>query len=187
MEKQDLASALLKKQIQKEAWDNISSNYPLTEKMLVQHSSDLNWEKVSSNSSIHWDVSMLERFLSKIHWEVFSGNADEEILTEEVIEKFKDDWDWSELSGNHNLTITYNLINKYTDRWDWKQLTNTYHRLRNRHNGRSILLGMNFFECYQQYIPIENLERSAIWGNMVTEEEEAIKRELIMGTKPQYL
>ena len=98
MEKQDLASALLKKQIQKEAWENISRNYPLTERMLMQHSSDLNWEEVSQNSSIHWDVGMLERFRGRIDWQVFSRNADEDILSEEIIEKFKDNWDWAELS-----------------------------------------------------------------------------------------
>jgi hypothetical protein len=76
MEKQDLASALLKKQIQKEAWDNISRNYPLTEKMLMQYSENLDWKEVSGNSNIHWDVGMLERFRNRIHWEVFSRNAD---------------------------------------------------------------------------------------------------------------
>ena len=190
MEKQDLASALLKKQIQKEAWENISRNYLLTENMLMQHSSDLNWEEVSRNSSIHWDVGMLDRFRGRIDWKVFSGNADDDILSEEVIEKFKDNWDWSELSGNPNLPLCYNLIDKYIDRWDWNQLTNNYHRLRNRHcihDGRSILFGMDFFERYQQYIPIEDLERSAVWSNMVDEEEEAIKRELIMGRSRQYL
>ena len=188
MEKQDLASALLKKQIQKEAWENISRNYPLTENMLMRHSSDLNWEEVSRNSSIHWDVGMLERFRSRIHWEVFSRNADDDILSEEVIEKFKDSWDWSELSGNSSLPLSYELIDKYIDRWDWNQLTNHCYRIRYRiHDGRSIILGMDFFERYQQYIPIEDLERSAVWSNMVDEEEEAIKRELIVGISRQYL
>jgi hypothetical protein len=182
MEKQDLASALLKKQIQKEAWENISCNYPLTVKMLMQHSIDLDWKKVSRNSYIHWDVDMLEQFRRSIDWEVFSGNADNEILSEEVIEKFKDNWDWAELSRNHNLPLTYGLIDKYTDRWDWDKLTNNY-----LHNGRRVFLGMDFFERYQQYIPIEDLERSALWRNMVDEEEEAIKRELILGTNRQYL
>lgn len=190
MEKQDLASALLKKQIQKEAWENISCNYPLTEKMLIQHSRNLNWKEVSKNPSIPWDIDMLERFRGRIDWKVFSRNADDDILSEEVIEKFKDSWDWSELSGNFRLPLSYELIDKYIDRWDWNQLTNNYHRLRNRHcihEGRSIILGMDFFERYQQYIPIEDLERSALWGNMVDEEEEAIKKELIMGTRRQYL
>ena len=190
MEKQELASALLKKQIQKEAWENISRNYPLTENMLMRHSSDLNWEEVSGNSSIHWDVGMLERFHGRIDWKMFSRIADDDILSEEVIEKFKDSWDWSELSGNSSLPLSYELIDKHIDRWNWNQLTNNYHRLCNRHcihDGRSILLGMDFFERYQQYIPIEDLERSAVWSNMVDEEEEAIKRELIVGRSRQYL
>lgn len=185
MEKKDLASALLKKQIQKEAWENISRNYPLTENMLMRHSSDLNWEEVSGNSSIHWDVGLLELFRGRIDWKVFSRNADDDILSEEVIEKFKDSWDWSELSGNSSLPLSYELIDKHIDRWDWNQLTNNYHR-HCIHGGRRNVLNMDFFERYQQYIPIEDLERSALWSNMVDEEEEAIKKELIMGTNRQY-
>lgn len=188
MEKKDLASALLKKQIQKEAWENISRNYPLTENMLMRHSSDLNWEEVSGNSSIHWDVGLLERFHGRIDWKVFSRNADDDILSEEVIEKFKDSWDWSELSGKSSLPLSYELIDKYIDRWDWNQLTNKCYRFRYRiHDGRSIILGMDFFERYQKYIPIEDLENSGLWFNLVDEEEEAIKRELIVGRSRQYL
>lgn len=188
MEKQDLASALLKKQIQKEAWENISRNYPLTVKMLMQHSIDLDWKKVSRNSYIHWDVDMLEQFRRSIDWEVFSGNADNEILSEEVIEKFKDKWDWSELSGNPNLPLSYELIDKYIDRWDWARLLDHchYHYHINRGGNKEKVLNMEFFKRYQQYIPAEALENSQLWSRLVDEEEEAIKRELILGTNRQY-
>ena len=152
----------------------------------MRHSSDLNWEEVSGNSSIHWDVGLLERFRGRIDWKVFSRNADDDILSEEVIEKFKDSWDWSELSGNSSLPLSYELIDNHIDRWDWNQLTNNYHR-HCIHGGLRNVLNMDFFERYQQYIPIEDLERSALWSNMVDEEEEAIKKELIMGTNRQYL
>jgi hypothetical protein len=46
---------------------------------------------------------------------------------------------------------------------------------------------MEFFNRYQQHIPAEALENSQLWNNLVTEEEEAIKKELIMGTSRQYL
>lgn len=183
MEKQDLASVLLKKQIQKDAWENISRNYPLTENMLRQHSCDLNWEEVSRNSSIHWDAGMLERFRGRIDWKVFSKNANDDILSEEVIDKFKDDWDWSELSGNHDLPLSHDLIDKYIDRWDWAQLIDYYHYEKIKGQG----LNMEFFNRYQQYIPAEALENSQLWNGMVDEEEETIKKELIMGTNRQYL
>ena len=186
MEKQDLASTLLKKQIQKEAWDNISRNYTLTENMLMKHSSDLNWEEVSRNSSIHWDVGMLERFCCSIDWEVFSGKAGDEILSEEVIEKFKDKWDWSELSGNSSLPLSYELIDKYIDRWDWARLIDysNYHYLRHNNRGgiKGKALNMEFFNRYQQHIPADVLENSGLWNSLVDEEEEAIKRELVLRT-----
>ena len=184
MEKQDLASALLKKQIQKEAWENISRKYPLTERMLMQNLSELDWKKVSRNPSIHWDVDMLERYRCSIDWEVFSGNADNEILSEVVIEKFKDKWDWSELSGNPNLPLSYELIDKYIDRWDWARLIDHchYHYHNNRGEIKGKVLNMEFFNRYQQYIPAEALENSQLWNRLVDEEEEAIKRELILRT-----
>ena len=183
MEKQDLASALLKKQIHKEAWDNISRNYPLTENMMLNFSDELNREEISKNSSINWDAAMIRRLRYLIDWGVFSANATEEILTEETLEMFKDRWDWSELSGNSNLALTYELIDKYIDRWDWEKLINgSSRRFRNtRHDKKTAVLNMAFFERYQQYIPVEDLENSSLWSCIVDEEEEEIKKELVTG------
>ena len=181
MEKKDFASVLLKKQIQKEAWRSISRRYPLTANMLLQFQCKLDWEEVSCNPSIHWDVAMLEQFRRSVDWKVFSRSAGNAILTEEVIEKFKDNWDWSELSENDELTLTYDLIDKYIDRWDWKRLINNNNCRDNTRNGRRLFLVMDFLIRYQQYISAEDLEKSILWYGLVEEEEEAIKKELICG------
>ena len=95
--------------------------------------------------------------------------ANEEILIPELIEKFKDRWDWSELSDNTDLKLTYDLIDKYIGRWDWDRLIN-----RGWYNNSCYLYSIEFFNRYAQYIPMEDFENSSLWNAIVEEEENAI-------------
>jgi hypothetical protein len=36
-----------------------------------------------------------------------------------LIEKYKDKWDWKDLSTNKSLPWSIELIEKYNDKWDW--------------------------------------------------------------------
>ena len=53
---------------------------------------------------------------------IFSKSANEEVLTPEVIETFKDNWDWHALSGNQNLQLSCQDLEKYADSMDWEKI-----------------------------------------------------------------
>ena len=175
METNKVNDYLMKKMIQKEAMKKISSDYPLTDELLKEYRSDLDWEEVSENSNIKWTAVMIDRWGEYLNWKTFSERANEELLIPELIERFKDRWDWSELSANSDLKLTYDLIDKYSDRWDWNRLIN-----RGWYNDGCDLYSIDFLNRYVQYIPMEDFEKSNLWDSIVEEEEKAIKKAIML-------
>ena len=175
METNKVNDYLMKKMIQKEAMKKISSDYPLNDELLMKYSNDLDWEEVSGNSNIKWTAAMINYWGDRLNWKTFSERANEEILIPELIEKFKDRWDWSELSDNTDLKLTYDLIDKYIGRWDWGRLIN-----RGWYNNSCDLYSIEFFNRYAQYIPMEDFENSSLWNAIVEEEENAIKKAIML-------
>ncbi len=153
----------------------ISSDYPLNDELLMEYSNDLDWEEVSGNSNIKWTAAMINCWGDRLNWKTFSERANEEILIPELIEKFKDRWDWSELSDNSDLKLTYDLIDKYIDRWDWDRLIN-----RGWYSSESELYSIDFLNRYVKYIPMEDFEKSNLWDAIVEEEENAIKKAIML-------
>lgn len=70
---------------------------------------------------------MLEKFKGRIDWTGLSGVSSENLLIPDVVERFKDCWDWKVLSGNNNLPIA--TIRKMADYIDWKELINSFPHL----------------------------------------------------------
>ena len=175
MEANNMQDFLLKKQIRKEAMERISEDYPLTRRMMNDYRHELDWSKVSRNSSINWTPELIEDFATFIDWKEFSGCVDEKLLCDEIIEKFKDKWDWTELSGNCSLKLTYELLDKYIDRWDWGAIIR-WHRWEKNNE----ILSLGFLKRYQDRIPVDELEDSALWSNIIEEEEEAVKKEMLL-------
>ena len=175
METNKTQDYLLKKQIRKKAMDRISLEYPLTAEMLKKYNDELNWTKVSSNSSINWSIDMIKAFEYYIDWKEFSEFLSEKLLYEEVIDRFKDKWDWKALSSNSGLKLTYELLDRYIDRWDWSTIIK-----RGEWNEREELFSLEFLKRYQDRIPIEELEDSELWMDIVEKEMGTIKKEMIL-------
>ncbi|MBR4147362.1 MAG: hypothetical protein IKX35_05975 [Bacteroidales bacterium] len=175
METNNMQDFLLKKQIRKEAMERISEDYPLTREMMKLHHHELDWSKVSRNSSINWTPELIKDFANLIDWKVFSGSVDEKLLYDEIIEQFKDKWDWTELSGNSSLKLTYELLDKYIDRWDWSAIIQ-WRRWDSDNNAFSF----GFLKRYQDRIPVNELEESALWSEIIDEEANAIKKEMLL-------
>ena len=166
---------LLKKQIRKEAMERISENYPLTKEMMKDYLRELDWSKVSRNSSINWTPELIKDFANFIDWKEFSGSADEKLLCDEIIEQFKDKWDWAELSGNRNLKLSYELLDKHIDRWNWGAIIEW-----RRWDSNNDIFSLDFLKRYQDRIPVDELENSALWSDIIDEEAEAIKKEMLL-------
>ena len=90
--------------------------------MLEKHKTKVDWKEISKNSNIVWTPAMLDKFRKCIDWKVLSNTGCETILTEETQEQFKVYWDWSVLSGNSDLNLNYQMIDRFIDLWDWSEL-----------------------------------------------------------------
>lgn len=174
METNNVIETLLNKQIRKEAMKKISSDFALTNDMIHQYWHELDWKEVSDNREINWTTEMLDRWKNEIDWTMLSQTSNEILLSPEMLEKYKDLWDWHELSDNSDLTLSYELIDKFIDRWDWKRLIRSHWR-------EDRLFSLDFLKRYQQYIPVDELEDSALWDAIVDETVENIKKDMIFG------
>lgn len=109
-----------------EAWRQLSEDFPWSELTLEKFQDKVDWKAISENSEICWTIPMIQKFMKKINWETFSESATKDTLTANIIEAFKDKWDWHKLSDNSNLTLTDDLLDKFADRWDWEMIIDNY-------------------------------------------------------------
>jgi hypothetical protein len=114
---------------------------------------------------------MLQKFKQRINWDKLSRYADENTLTENCIEVFKDKWNWSELSGNS--FINNQLLEKFADKWDWELVIDSY-----RNNLFSNVSAIEFYERYKEYIPAAKLQNSRLWNEIVEQRRRQILSEI---------
>lgn len=119
-----LSNEFMEKILNDSAWKELSESFEWTEQMLDKHKNQVDWKLISQNSNIVWTPAMLEKFKRLIDWKEFSSTGCETILTGDTLERYKDYWDWSELSENTDLEMNYQLIDRFIDQWDWHELIN---------------------------------------------------------------
>ncbi|MCR4829741.1 MAG: hypothetical protein K5864_09835 [Bacteroidales bacterium] len=157
--------------ISAKAWNDISSNYGLTEEMLERYADKLNWNEVSKNSEIHWTVKLIEKWANRLNWEELSGNGNEYLLTPDVIAYFVNRWNWHTLSRNSNLKLDFTFVDRFIDKWDWQELIDSWRR--------EDFYTKEFFDRYRSHIPLTSfLENSRLVNELVEKEMEQIKKEL---------
>ena len=117
-----LSNEFMEKILNDSAWKELSGDSQWTEQMLDKHKAKVDWKEISKNSNILWTPAMLEKFKKLIDWKELSNTGCETILTEETLEQFKGYWDWSVLSGNSYLKLNYQMIDRFIDLWDWSEL-----------------------------------------------------------------
>lgn len=162
MEAKKLSNEFMQHSAESAAWEEISSDYPLTEGMLEKYADRLDWKEVASNRNINWSVPMLEKFKKRIDWHRFSEHATDDILTPSAIEAFKELWDWDELSENDNVPLTDELLTTYADRWNWTKIINRY-----RNNSLFESKGIAFYEKYKDYISESKVQDSTLWREII--------------------
>ena len=117
-----LSNEFMEKVLNDSAWKELAGNFQWTEQMLEKHKTKVDWKEISKNSNIVWTPAMLDKFRKCIDWKVLSNTGCETILTEETQEQFKVYWDWPVLSGNSDLNLNYQMIDRFIDLWDWSEL-----------------------------------------------------------------
>ena len=146
----------------KEAWDILSEDFDWTESLLEKHQDKLNWKGISENSQIKWNITMLDKFKEKLHWDILSKEIHSEQITPEILNKFKDRWDWYKLSVNRHLNLTRDIIDKYAEYLDWKELID--HRFTSNPYDKDPI---GFYERYKKYIPPYILKETCLWDSIV--------------------
>ena len=155
-----------------EAWKELSSNFNWSETTLEKYQDKVDWDEISENRNIRWTIPMIQKFQKRINWDKFSDYADEDTLTESVIETFKEKWNWHNFSDNNNLQLTDELLEKYADRWDWEQIINNY--CLNIYDKR----GIEFYEKYKEYIPASKLQNTSLWSSIVEQRRQQLADEI---------
>lgn len=166
-----LSNEFMEKILNDSAWKELSESFEWTEQMLDKHKNQVDWKLISQNSNIVWTPAMLEKFKRLIDWKEFSSTGCETILTGDTLERYKDYWDWSELSENTDLEMNYQLIDRFIDQWDWHELINRWHE--------DNLYNIDFLERYADKIPSSKLQDSRLWTALVEQREKELKLEVI--------
>lgn len=153
------------------AWKELSNELSWTEALLEKYQDKIYWQELSENRNVLWTIPMLHKFKPRINWDKLSRYADENTLTENCIETFKEKWNWGELSDNRS--ITNQLLEKFADKWDWESIINNYNRDLFSSNS-----AIEFYERYKDYIPAAKLQGSSLWNEIVEQRKKQILSEI---------
>ena len=153
-----LSNEFMQKIATEKAWEKLSEDFNWSETLLEKYQDKVDWKWICRKNRIDWDE--------------FSEQADGEILTEAVIEAFKDKWNWLELSKNDSLELTHELLEKYADSWNWENIIDRYN---NNLFGNK---GVDFYEKYKDRIPAAKLQDSMLWREIVEQRVRQLKAEI---------
>ena len=157
-----------------EAWKELSGNFSWSETTLEKYQDKVDWDEIVTNRDIRWTLPMIQKFQKKINWSRFSEYADENVLTEPIIEAFKERWNWHELSGNSCLPLTLELLEKYADKWDWERIIDSFgHDIYDKN-------AIEFYEKFKDYIPVFKLQNTCLWRAIVEQRSKQLAAEICM-------
>ena len=108
----------------------ISTFYPLPEYLINMYKDRWIWMDsnshrkfgLSMNKSLLWSMELIEKFKDKWNWYDLSCNP---ILpwTVELFEKYKDKWNFHALSGNNSFPFSEKILIQHEDKWNWGSLS----------------------------------------------------------------
>ena len=182
MATKQLSNESLQRALTKEAWDNLSETFEWTESLLEKFQDKVDWNKICENEHVHWTIPMISKYQDKINWDILSKNIDPELLTEKLVEAFLDKWNWHNLSDcNLNYVPTpHKVLMKFADKWDWGVIINNTSIF---FNGLFEDKGVDFYEKYKKYIPEYKLSNTDLWGEMVSQIQNHLVKEITKSEK----
>lgn len=163
----------MQKIMNEEAWKELSNTFNWSETLLEKYQDKVDWKEISSNSGIRWTIPMIQKFKNRINWDLFSAAIGDELLPENILETFKDKWNWHILSSNIHVPLSYELLDKYADLWDWRLIIDRY--------GDDLFegfCGIEFYERYKEHIPIAELLNSRLWAEMLYQQRRQLMAEI---------
>jgi hypothetical protein len=132
-------------------------------KLICRFEDKLNWEHLSCNENLPWNVELINTFLLKWNIEKFLmtflwnkeiidklpsickwwyiSYAENVELTPELMLKYQNELDWQKLSYNQNLKWSEELIDTFHDKWSWSYL----------YSNSSLPWSVEFLKKYDDY------------------------------------
>ena len=98
-----------------EVYLRISESGSLNRNDIEKWKDQLNWDLVSKNKNIIWSSDMISEFADLINWNIFSRTISSNVLSTDLIERFKDRWDWNGLISifRYPDLMGYEFYNRY--------------------------------------------------------------------------
>lgn len=155
--------------LEAEAWKELSQRESLSMDILEKFADKLDWEEVSGNQNILWTIEGIEKFAKRIYWEEFSRSCPDNLISESSLHKFENRWDWKNLSNRDRIYNDWNLLEKFADKVNWGEVITNW----------NIEKPLEFFNRFQQYIPMSKLQESRLWDSMVEERAKKLYQEAI--------
>lgn len=142
-----------------DAWKELSGKMGFSMAMLEKYADHVDWEEITHNNEVVWTIDGLSKFANKINWERFSLQCPGSLIAEAPLRKFSAKWDWENLSSREELFNNWSLLEKFADRVVWAEIIRSYR----------IERPVEFFNHFQQYIPMAKLQGSSLWDSLVEE------------------
>ena len=97
------------------------ANDKLNKELVSRMMDETAWKELSKD--FPWTEQLLEKYMNDVDWKEISGNNDV-VWTKSLLEKFKHKLDWQKLTSNTSpLLFTEDNIETFQDYWDWKVLS----------------------------------------------------------------
>ena len=105
-----------------ESWKKVSESESLSMDMLIKNEDKLDWKEISGNRNVLWTVDGINKFAYKLDWELFSDNCPDYIICDSTLNKFANRWNWKRLSNRDRFYNNWELLEKYADKADWSEI-----------------------------------------------------------------
>lgn len=96
------------------------------------------------------------------------------------LENYVNNWNWSVLSENTDVNWTFEMIEEFKKNVDWEAFTQNYQGLLDINLINHSLYSIDFFERFQEYIPIENIQKTSLWHAMIDESKLKLAEKLLL-------
>jgi len=104
-------------------WEYLTKNkqFDISDiELLSKYRDFVDWKFVSEKFDVS-SIGNLNRFKDKLHWTIVNQKLS---ISVELLEPFADVLDWSKVSKSMEIYFTEELIERYRNYWDWQLLRN---------------------------------------------------------------
>lgn len=126
---------------------------------LVKNNSRIDWCALSENNNC-LTVEIIDLFKDKLIWSILSCNENLP-WSVEFIDQYNDLWNWQYLSTNNGIPWTEEIIDTFIDKWYWKSVMSLS-------SNPNLPISVGFINKYKDYIDFYELQsnnQGDFWTN----------------------